>query len=106
MRTEKTLNGSVEDTPPPGWGFDTEIAAQLSCVRSACGTVAVSSVLLLKVVGRAAPFSSTVEPLMKFAPASVIVVSPDPLTIPAGEMAERVGATLNSLPVMLRVDVA
>ena len=106
LSTEKTLKGREADVPPPGVGFETEIAAQPRLARSACGTVAVSSVLLLKLVLRAVPFSSTVEPLVKFVPVNVITVSLDPLTITGGEIAESVGVRLYALPVVLSVDVA
>jgi hypothetical protein len=84
----------AEEIPPPGAGLDTEIAAQPRLARSAAGTEAESSIELVKLVGRAAPLSKTVEVLLKPVPLTVMTVSFEPLAITVGEIAETEGATL------------
>jgi hypothetical protein len=72
----------------------------------AAGTIAASVVLLVKLVFRADPFSSTVEPLLKPVPVTVRVVSLDPLATTEGEIAVSVGAAEYGFPVMVRVEAA
>jgi hypothetical protein len=62
---------AAPDVPPPGAGVRTLMAAVPAAATSVAGIVALSSVGLTRVVGRAAPFHRTIDDATK----------PDPLTV-------------------------
>src|SRR5581483_11637044 len=59
---EVMVNGSALERPPPGCGFATVTETVPAAAMSLAEMAAVSWVLLIKVVGRAAPFHCTTAP--------------------------------------------
>ena len=86
------------EVPPPGEEFTTEMLDQPIAARLAEGTVALMVVALSYVVASGAPFSSTVELLLKPVPMTVMTVSPDPDLIPEGEIDASVGERFHAAP--------
>src|SRR5882724_2114757 len=84
----------IAQTPPPGPGFSTEIEGNEAEATSLAGIVAVSRVLLTKVVVRLEPFTCTTDAGMKLVPLRVSVNAPLPAMTLAGERLESVGCGL------------
>ena len=72
---------NVPDSPPPGAGLLTLIWAVAAATRSEAGIVACNWVSEMNCVGRALPFHSTVEALLKPSPLTITVVA----ALPGGE---------------------
>lgn len=89
-----TTKASEPDTPPPGLGLVAVMANVPAVVRSAAGTEAISSLLVLKAVLRAEPFQFTVAPLTKFDPFTVKVKDLDPTSFVGGDNEASVGTGL------------
>src|SRR5215471_11135975 len=89
-----TVRVTTPDVPPPGAGFATVTDSDPAAAISLAGMVAVSCVLLTKVVVRLDPFTLTTEPDMKLLPVKVRVNAAPPAFTLAGEMLAREGAGL------------
>ena len=68
-----TVKLTALEVPPPGVGLKTVMGKVPAEAISAVAMVAVSCVVLTKLVGRSAPFQRTTEPLMKLLPFAVRV---------------------------------
>ena len=79
-----TVNAIRVDGPPPGRGFETSIGTVPDAASDACGTTAVSCVLLTNVVGRTAVPKSAVEPDTKPVPVIVTDVAAAPMSAALG----------------------
>src|SRR5947209_20254465 len=92
----------ARDGPPPGPGFTTLMAGLPSSARLVAGIATCSCVLLMKVVGRAAPFHCTTELLLKFVPFTVNVMAGLPSGTLVGSRLVMVGRTraVNVRPVL------
>ena len=77
--------------PPPAW-LDTVTFAVPCSTKSALGMVACSCVPLTKLVGKAPPFQSMVEPVKKLIPLTVSVRAEPPSRAEVGLSVVRVGA--------------
>src|SRR2546428_113092 len=80
------------ETPPPGPAVPTETCAVPAAATSAAAMVAISWVLLTKVVERATAFQRTVEPLTKPLPLTTSVSGPGPAGAPPRAGPGRAGA--------------
>ena len=80
--------------PPPGVVLDTVIPNVPAVVKSLAGMVAVSRVLLTKVVVRFDPLKLTTDADTKFVPFTVIVKLASPTILLAGEIFVVVGTGL------------
>ena len=80
--------------PPTGAGFDTVMTALPGAAMSLAGIVAVSSVALVDVVGRSAPFQRTTEADIKPVPVIVRLNAPLPAVAEPGLSPLMVGTGL------------
>ena len=80
--------------PPPGPGFNTVMESVPALAMSLAGILAVSRVLLTKLVFRFEPFTCTLAPLTKLLPLTVRVNAWPPALALVGEMLERPGTGL------------
>src|SRR5690348_17085045 len=89
------------EAPPPGGGLTASISVIPALVSSLAGTIACKRVLLVKVVGRLAPFHCNTVPETKLVPVAESVISEDPTTAFCGERAVMDGTgfpTVNTTP--------
>ena len=98
-----TVKLSALDASPPGAGLKTVTLAVPAAATSAAVIVAVSCVLLTKVVVRSPPFHLTTEVLMKLVPVTVSVNAALPAAIPLGLKLASVGAGLSAACVTVKV---
>ena len=77
--------------PPPGAGLKTATSAVPTAAKSAASIVAVSCVVLTRVVARVAPFQRTVAPETKLPPVTVKTTLAEPAVADIGEMLVIVG---------------
>src|ERR1700735_2343674 len=90
------VKGIASEVPPPGAGLITSTISEPSEVMSAAGTIAVNSVELTNVVGRADPPKLTMELVMKLDPLTVSVKAAPPAAVVFGEMVLTIGLGFDS----------
>lgn len=89
--TELMVNTDTLEVPPPGVPVKTVIFAVPAEASKKALTDAVTCDVLKKVVGSAAPFQFTIDPLMKLVPVTVSVNAGSPAVALEGEIAEMEG---------------
>ena len=89
-----TVKLTAVEVPPPGPGLVTVTGNVPACAMSAAVMVAVSRVLLEKVVVRAEPFQFTVAPLTNLLPVAVRVKATEPSVLLFGEIEVSTAAEL------------
>jgi hypothetical protein len=87
-----TVSVALFEVPPPGAGVLTVIVCVAPDVKSDEGSVVRSSVAETNVVDRATPLTRMLELLVKFVPAAVSSVAPEPCGTDVGEIDVSVGA--------------
>lgn len=80
--------------PPPGPGLNTVILNVPAVVKSLAGIMALSCVLLTKVVVRSKPPNLTTDPDTKLVPVTVKLNAASPAVLLEGEMLDVLGAGL------------
>ena len=98
-----TARFNAAEVPPPGAGFATAIDTLPGEAMSAGGIAAVICKPLTKVVARAAPLASTIEPFMKPEPFTVKVNPALPAVTLLGEMLDSDGVGLALVTVRFSV---
>jgi len=88
------VNVNPLDVPPPGEGLPAVIVAVPAVVRYPAGTVAVSEVVLTRVVASGVPFQFTTDPETKFEPVTASVRVEDPIRVDVGSIEVKTGAVL------------
>jgi hypothetical protein len=97
LSTGLTVNVCAVEVPPPGTGLNTVILNVPTVVKSLGGMVAISSVLLTKVVGRPEPLNLTTDSLIKFVPVTDMMKPASPTVLLAGKMLANVGTGLSAV---------
>ena len=95
-----TVNVNAEVVPPPGVGFLTEMLSAPLWARSLASTAAFREVEFTNVVVREAPFTSTVELVLKFVPVTLSVAAGFPAGKLEGEMLPAPGTGLFTVKVV------
>jgi hypothetical protein len=88
------VNVSADDVPPPGGGVVTRTDAVPTEATSLARIDAVSFVLLITCVDRAAPFHCSCDDALKPLPVTVRVNAPDPARVEVGDNVATVGGGL------------
>src|SRR5262249_33680263 len=100
--TGATVSGRAADVPPPGAGVNTVTLGVPAAATSLAGMAAVSCVDETNVVGRLAPLTWTIEPLVKLEPVAVRVKAAPPAEAVVGLMLDRTGAGVGAVMVKAR----